>query len=326
MKQSILSLSLCAMLVSQVSWAAPLVIAHRGAPGYLPEHTMESTTLAFSQGADFIEQDVVISKDGVPVVLHDIHLDTVTNVADKFPERKRDDGRYYALDFTLDELKSLVVHERSDLNGKPVFKNRYQGSAQFTIATFEEQIELITELNRQFNKHIGFYPEIKSPAWHREQGVDISQIVLTTLRKHGLDDADKAIYVQCFDYAELKRVRNELGAKVKLIQLMAENDWNESPTDYDALRTPAGLKALAEVAQGIGPWIPQLIDMQTMQATGLVKKAHAAGLDVHPYTFRQDALPTGVTSQQTLDLLFKQLKVDGVFTDFTDTVVDYLHR
>ena len=326
MKKSILSLSLLGLLASQVAWAEPLVIAHRGASGYLPEHTMESTTLAFALGADFIEQDVVISKDGVPVVLHDIHLDTVSNVADKFPQRKRDDGRFYALDFTLAELKSLKVHERSTTDGKQIFKNRYQGSAEFTIATFEEQIELINQLNRQFGKNIGFYPEIKSPDWHREQGVDISKIVMETLRKHGLDDASKAIYVQCFDYAELKRLRHELGAKVKLIQLLGENDWGESPTDYDALRTPEKLKELATIAQGIGPWIPQLVDMQTLQSTGLVKRAHDAGLDVHPYTFRQDALPKGVTNKQTLDLLFKQLKVDGLFTDFTDTVVKYLEQ
>ncbi|MGY0593551.1 MAG: glycerophosphodiester phosphodiesterase family protein, partial [Paraglaciecola chathamensis] len=164
-----------------------------------------------------------------------------------------------------------------------------------------------------------------SPAWHREQGVDISKIVMKTLRKHDLDDAEKAIYVQCFDYAELKRLRNELGAKVKLIQLLGENDWGESPTDYDELRTPEKLKELAAVAQGIGPWIPQLVNMQTMQPTGLVKRAHEAGLDVHPYTFRQDALPQGISSQQALDLLFKQLKVDGLFTDFTDTVVNYVN-
>ena len=325
MKKSILSLALCALLSSHLAWADPLVIAHRGASGYLPEHTMESTTLAFALGADFIEQDVVISKDGVPVVLHDIHLDTVTDVAAKFPQRMRDDGRFYALDFTLAELKTLTVHERSTTEGKQVFKQRYQGNAQFSIATFEEQIELISQLNRQFGKNIGFYPEIKSPAWHREQGVDISKIVMKTLRKHDLDDAEKAIYVQCFDYAELKRLRHELGAKVKLIQLLGENDWGESPTDYDELRTPEKLKEVAAVAQGIGPWIPQLVNMQTMQPTGLVKRAHEAGLDVHPYTFRQDALPQGISSQQALDLLFKQLKVDGLFTDFTDTVVNYVN-
>ncbi|MFT6345062.1 MAG: glycerophosphoryl diester phosphodiesterase, partial [Paraglaciecola sp.] len=181
---------------SQVITAKPLVIAHRGASGYLPEHTLQSVALAYAQGADFIEQDLVVTKDSKIIVLHDIHLETVTNVEQVFPSRKRPDGRYYALDFTLAELKTLNVHERQDAQGKQVFPNRYQGKGTFQIATFEEQIELIQQLNRQLNKTTGFYPEIKSPAWHREQGVDISQLVMAVLRKHQLDDADKAIYVQ----------------------------------------------------------------------------------------------------------------------------------
>jgi glycerophosphoryl diester phosphodiesterase len=306
--------------------AKPLVIAHRGASGYLPEHTLEAVTLAFSMGADYIEQDLVLSKDLVPVVLHDIHLDTVTDVAQKFQARKREDGRYYALDFTLAELKTLRVHERTELDGLQVFPNRYKGKTNFTIATFAEGLELISELNRQFGKNIGYYPEIKSPAWHKAQGVDISVIVLAMLRQYGLDDANKAIYVQCFDFAETKRLRNELGAKVKLIQLIGENDWLESDTDYNQLMTPQGLAEVAKVAQGIGPWIPQLVDLQTTQATSLALNAHAAGLAIHPYTYRQDALPEGVTATQVLDMLFKQQKVDGLFSDFPDLVVDYLRQ
>jgi glycerophosphoryl diester phosphodiesterase len=309
---------------SQVIASKPLVIAHRGAPGYLPEHTLESATLAYALGADFIEQDLVVTKDLKLIVLHDIHLETVTNVEQVFPNRKREDGRYYALDFTLTELKTLNVHERQDAKGNQVFPNRYQGKGTFQIATFEEQIELIQQLNRQLNKNTGFYPEIKSPAWHKEQGVDISQLVMAVLRKHQLDDPNKAIYVQCFDFAETQRLRNDLNAKVKLIQLIAENDWLESPTDYDILKTQAGLKAIAKVAQGVGPWIPQLVDLKTMLPTAFVEQAHIAGLEVHPYTFRKDALPENINTQQTLQLLFKDLKVDGLFTDFTDTVVDYL--
>lgn len=325
MKLYLLGLLMIAF-TSQVIAAKPLVIAHRGAPGYLPEHTLESVILAYAQGADFIEQDLVATKDSKLIVLHDIHLETVTNVEQVFPSRKRQDGRYYALDFTLAELKTLNVHERQDAQGKQVFSNRYKGTGTFRIATFEEQIELIQQLNRQFNKTTGFYPEIKSPAWHREQGTDISQLVLAVLRTHGLDNADKAIYVQCFDFAETQRLRNDLGAKVKLIQLIGENDWLESPTDYNMLKTQAGLKAIAKVAQGIGPWIPQLIDLKTMQPTGYVKQAHIAGLQVHPYTFRKDALPDNLDPQQTLDLLFKKLKVDGLFTDFTDTAVNYFPK
>ena len=325
MKLYLLGLLILA-LTSQVIIAKPLVIAHRGAPGYLPEHTLESVTLAYSQGADFIEQDLVVTKDSKIVVLHDIHLETVTNVEQIFPSRKRLDGRYYALDFTLAELKSLHVHERQDVQGKQVFPHRYQGKDTFQIATFEEQIELIQQLNRQLNKTTGFYPEIKSPDWHKEQGVDISQLVIAILRKHNLDDADKAIYVQCFDFAETQRLRNDLKVKVKLIQLIGENDWQESPTDFDFLKTPLGLKAISKVAQGIGPWIPQLIDLKTMLPTVLVKQADIAGLQVHPYTFRKDALPGNFSQKQTLNMLFNELHVDGLFTDFTDTVVDYLAK
>jgi glycerophosphoryl diester phosphodiesterase len=310
--------------IAEATAAKPLVIAHRGAPGYLPEHTLESVTLAHAQGADFIEQDLIVTKDLKIIVLHDIHLETVTNVEQIFPNRKRQDGRYYALDFTLAELKTLSVHERQNAQGRQVFPKRYQGKSSFQIATFEEQIELIQQLNRQLNKVTGFYSEIKSPAWHKEQGVDISQLIMAILRKHNLDDADKAVYVQCFDFFETQRLRNELKVEVKLVQLIGENKWQESPTDFDFLKTPLGLEAIAKVAQGIGPWIPQLVDLKTMQATGFVKQAHIAGLQVHPYTFRKDELPDDVSPKQTLNMLFEGLKVDGIFTDFTDTVVAHL--
>ena len=323
MKYRLLSTLLCTVFFNSVA-AKPLVIAHRGASGYLPEHTLAASTLAYSMGADYIEQDLVLSKDLVPVVLHDIHLDTVTDVALKFPTRHREDGRYYALDFTVAELKTLDVHERTELDGSPVFANRYQGKASFKIATFAESLELIAQLNRQFKRDVGYYPEIKSPAWHREQGADISKIVMTMLREYQLDDPSKAIYVQCFDYAEIKRLRNELGAKVKLVQLIGDNSWGESDTDYDALLNPQNMAELARYVQGIGPWLPQVFDLNAGQATPLVSQAHNLGLQVHPYTFRQDALPPGVSSEQILNILFNQLKVDGLFTDFSDTVVRFL--
>lgn len=310
------------------SFANPLVIAHRGASGYLPEHTKEALVMAYMQNADYIEQDLVLTKDNVPIVLHDIHLETGTNVEQVFPDRAREDGRFYAIDFTLAEIKQLDVHERTGQDGKQVFANRYSGSASFKVATFEEQLEMIKQLNRQFGRNVGWYPEIKSPAWHRSEGKDISAIVLEIIHSHGLDDKNANIYVQCFDFAETKRIRHELGAKVKLVQLLAENDWGESKSDYDYLKTEAGLKAIAQVADGIGPWMMQLVTFSEngIHPTTLVPQAKAAGLSIHPYTFRKDQLPPGVTVNQTLDLLFKQLQVDGVFTDFTDTVVDYLNQ
>lgn len=325
MKRRLLGLVLASCFVTG-SFAEPIVIAHRGASGYLPEHTLEAATLAYAQGADYIEQDLVLSKDLVPVVLHDIHLDTVTDVATQYPQRHRDDGRYYVYDFTLAELKTLNVHERTELDGKQVFAHRYQGKASFKIATFAEQLELIGQLNRQFKRQVGYYPEIKSPAWHQQQGADISLIVLTMLRDYGLDDANKAIYVQCFDYAEIKRLRTELGAKVKLVQLIGDNSWGEADTDYTALQSPKMLAQVAKYAQGIGPWLPQVFDLTAGKPTALVNDAHQAGLQVHPYTFRQDALPAGVSSEQILTVLFNQVQVDGLFTDFSDTVVNFLQQ
>lgn len=311
------------LFLSATVCAKPVVVAHRGASGYLPEHTLEAAILAHAQGADFIEQDLVLSKDMVPVVLHDIHLETVTDVEQRFPERHRDDGRYYAYDFTLAELQTLRVHERQDAQGNQVFPQRYPGLSGYGIATFEQHIELISYLNARFGTNTGFYPEIKSPAWHKAQGADISKIVMEILNRHGLNSPDSAIFVQCFDFAETTRLREELGYRGKLVQLIGENDWGESATDYDYLKSDPGLAEIAKVADGIGPWIPQLIDLKTSEPTGYVARAHTAGLTVHPYTFRVDQLPPGVTPEMLLDVLFKQLKVDGVFTDFTDTVVGY---
>ncbi len=162
------------LLVCPAMAAEFAVIAHRGASGYLPEHTLPAKALAYGLGADFLEQDVVLTKDRHPIVLHDIHLDTVTDVADRFPERARADGRYYALDFTLAEIKTLAVHERWDhKNRQPVFAGRFPSENRLSVPTLAEEIELVQGLNTSTGRDVGIYPEIKKPAWHREQGYDI---------------------------------------------------------------------------------------------------------------------------------------------------------
>ena len=168
----------------------PIVIAHRGASGYLPEHTIAAAAMGYALGADFIEPDVVLSKDGAPVVLHDIHLDTVTNVRDVFPDRAHADGRYYAIDFTLEEIKRLRVNSRIDpRTGKPVYPNRYPaGKGDFQVPTLAEEIELVQGLNHSTGRNVGIYPEIKQPAWHQQQGQDITKIVLTVLSRNGYRD------------------------------------------------------------------------------------------------------------------------------------------
>ncbi|MBT0584817.1 glycerophosphodiester phosphodiesterase [Alteromonas oceanisediminis] len=306
--------------------SSPSVVAHRGASGYLPEHTLEAAVLAYNQGADYIEQDLVLSQDNVLIVLHDIHLERTTDVEHQFPNRAREDGRFYAIDFTLAELKQLHVHERANADGSLVFPNRYKGQAAFSLATFEEHIALVNTLNQVRGRNVGLYPEIKAPAWHRAEGKDISSQVLTVLKRHGYADADDPVLLQCFDFNEIKRIRHTLNSELRLIQLLAENSWQESNNDYDYLKTNEGLAEIAAVAQGIGPWFPHVYDVERSQATSLVTDAKKHGLLIHPYTFRADQLPANMTAPQTLDILFKQLEVDGVFTDHTDTVVGYLRR
>lgn len=297
------------------------VIAHRGASGYLPEHTLEAATLAFSLRPDFIEQDVVITKDDIPVVLHDIHLETVTNVEDVFPTRHRNDGRFYARDFTLEELHKLQVHERADSDGNQVFKNRYRGkNANFKVATLAEHFELISELNRQFGASVGVYPEVKSPAFHIKEGIDSSKIVIDTMNTYGFGGEHGNSYLQCFDFNEVKRIREILGYKGKVVMLIGENDWGESDTDYNWLRTQEGMEQVALYADGIGPWLGHLFDVVAMtkgetKAAKWVQYAHQNKLTIHPYTYREDALPSGMTSEQVLELLENVVHADGVFTD-----------
>ena len=302
-----------------------LVIAHRGASGYLPEHTLEAKALAYGMGADYLEQDVVATRDDELVVIHDIHLDRVSNVAEKFPHRKRDDGRFYVRDFDLAEIRTLRAWERRNDDGiSAVFPKRFPtGQGAFQIPTLREEIKLVQGLNKSTGRSVGIYVEIKKPAWHQAEGVDVSPLLLQLLDDAGYRTRDDLAFVQCFDASEVRRLRNELGCELKLVQLLGENDWGESDTDYDQLKTPAGLRSIAATADGVGPWIGQLIKMADIDgrpvSTGFVSAAHDAGLTVHPYTFRADELAPGFDSlQETIRWFVDELAIDGVFTDFPD--------
>ena len=149
------------------------VIAHRGACGYLPEHTLEAKAYAHALGADYIEQDIVATRDDELIVMHDIHLDRVTNVAERYPDRGREDGRFYVRDFDLEEIRSLVAWERRAADGvTAVFPNRFPtGVGAFRVPTLREEIKFIQGLNHSTGRQVGIYPEIKRPQWHRDEGV-----------------------------------------------------------------------------------------------------------------------------------------------------------
>lgn len=302
-----------------------LVIAHRGACGYLPEHTLEAKAYAHATGADYLEQDIVATRDDELIVLHDIHLDRVTDVRARFPDRQRSDGRYYARDFDLHEIRTLVACERRADDGvSAVFPTRFPDvPVPFRVPTFRDELCFIRGLNRSTGREVGVYPEIKRPAWHREQGVDISPLVLDLLDEFGYRSKSDPVYLQCFDAEELRRIRHDLGCGLKLVQLLADNSWGESATDYAALQTRQGLHELAQTADGIGPWFEQLAaprgDGGLPVPTRLAADAHAEGLTVHPYTFRADQLAAGFNSmQEMVRWSVETLHIDGLFSDFPE--------
>jgi glycerophosphoryl diester phosphodiesterase len=341
---------LLASSMSGIAQAADkIVIAHRGASGYLPEHTLPAKALAFAQGADYLEQDLVMTKDNELVVLHDHYLDRVTDVAERFPNRARADGRYYAIDFTLPEIKSLKFTEGFDIkDGKKVqsYPGRFpMGKSDFRIHTFQEELEFIQGLNKSTGKNVGIYPEIKAPWFHRQEGKDITTKVLEVLKQYGYTKKSDKVYLQCFDANELKRIKNtlepEMGMDLKLVQLIAYTDWNETAEQkadgtwqnysYDWMFKPGAMKEVAKYADGIGPDYHMLFaDSSTpknIKLTGMVKEAHANHMVVHPYTIRIDQLPKYATSaNQLFDIVFDKANVDGAFTDFPDLAVKFLEK
>ena len=305
------------------------VIAHRGASGYLPEHTLAAKSLAYAMGADFLEQDVVASRDDHLIILHDIHLDRVSNVATVFPLRARSDGRYYVRDFDLEELRRLAVYERfTSVPEEPVYPGRFPAaSGHFGINTLGEEIQLVLGLNRSTSGTMGIYPEIKSPAWHHREGVDLATLLLKELRRYGYTGPHDRIFVQCFDAVELRRVREELHCELPLVQLIGEDEWGESDTDYSYLITPHGLAEVAQYANAIGPWTGQMYELTQGEprVTGLAGNAQQAGLTVHPYTFRVDELAPGFKDFASMVRWFVQhTNIDGLFTDFPDQAMAIL--
>jgi glycerophosphoryl diester phosphodiesterase len=311
---------------------SPIVIAHRGASGYLPEHTLVAKAYAHAAGADYLEQDVVLTRDDVPVVFHDLVLQEVTDVAHRFPDRCRDDGQWYVVDLDFAELQTLRVHERVlPVTGAPVYAGRFHERLDLRIRSLAEELSFIRGLNAATGRHAGIYTEVKSPAWHRAEGKDLSPLVLATLAEYGYVGPEDDVWLQCFDAKELLRIKHKLHCRLKLVQLIGENDWLESDNDYGAMRTQEGLAEVARYAQGIGPWIPHIVTWPSPGAdpvcSSLVEDAHAVGLDVHPYTFRCDDLPEhSADAESAHRALFDVAGIDGLFTDFSDVTLQFVGR
>lgn len=327
------SVALSPAAVNAQSASDKIVVAHRGASGYLPEHTLPAKAMAYAMGAHYVEQDVVMTKDDQLIVLHDITLDRTTDVAEQFPGRAREDGRHYVVDFTLAEIMTLRVTEgynvetgEKQLN----YPTRFPLFAStFRVNTLAEEIEMIQGLNVSTGKNIGIYPEIKSPAFHLSEGKDLGRAVVSVLKDYGYTRKEHLAYVQTFEFEELKRLHDEilpeLGVELKLVQLLdggAQNEW---------MQTADGVALIAQYADGLGPEKGMIIDRDStknnLRISGLVGFAHNNGMQVHPYTFRLDEghVPAYADSfEDMLELFYFTAGVDGLFTDFPDRAVEYL--
>ena len=289
----------------------PLVIAHRGASGYLPEHTTEAAAYAHALHSDFIEQDVVQTKDGHLVVLHDVTLNAITDVASQYPERGRD-GRHYVYDLTLSEVRTLRVQERHRLKSSKRFP---PALGRFRISTLEEHIQLIQGMNRSTGVDTGLYIEIKKPADHRKQGLDPAKELLRLLQQYGYSTREDNIWIQCFDAVEVRRLRTELDCQLPLVQLFGSAPTDEQLMEAGKVVDAVGIPVSA-VLTGVREEVPQLTDV--------IARAHESALVVHVWTHRDDQLPRGVkSSEQLLDWLVVRSGASGIFTDHPDVVLKY---
>lgn len=342
--------------------AAPLVIAHRGASGYRPEHTLESYQLAIEMGADFIEPDLVSTRDGHLVARHEPEIGTTTDVASRpeFADRKRTalvDGitvtGWFTVDFTLAELRTLRA-----IQPRPDRSKEFDG--KFLIPTLEDIIDLARRESAARGRTIGIYPETKHPTWHCEQGLPLEPRLLATLAAVGWTKHESPVFIQSFESGNLRWLRSR--TEVRLIQLLdggelrddgsvaPRPEWRSPgkcdlypqgkiPQDFTQRTT---FEAFRSYADGVGPWKRHLIgtrrtdpsdsterSRRVIAPTSFVELAHQAGLQVHPWTFRNEAIHLAadyggdpVAEYQA----FRDLGVDAVFSDFPDTAVAAFSR
>ncbi len=323
-----------------------LVIGHRGASGYRPEHTLASYELAARMGADYLEPDLVVTRDGVLVCRHEPEIGGTTDVASRpeFAGRKTTkqlDGvavtGWFAEDFTLAELKTLRAVERLPA----VRQHNTLYDRRFEVPTFAELLRLRARLSAELGRELGVYPETKHPTYFQRLGLPLERRLLRVLRGAGLDHPGAPVFVQSFEVSNLRELRR-LGLRTPVVQLLSASGApydtvarGEGPT-YAELASPAGLARVARYADGVGPEksqvIPRLPDGRLGTPSALVRDAHDAGLLVHPYTFRAEntflpadyrvgSVPSDYGRAVDEQLAFLAAGVDGVFTDNPDVGV-----
>ncbi len=314
----------------------PIIVGHRGACGYTPEHTLHSYQMAIDMKADYIEPDLVMTKDKVLIARHENEISETTNVAEKFPDRKatkkidgKDKTGWFTEDFTLAEIKTLRAKERLPFRSAND-NNKYE------IPTFSEILELVKAQSKKTGRKIGVYPEVKHPSYFKSIGLPLEKALVEELTKNKMNTAKSPVIIQSFELSSLK----ELKGMTPHFLLFLIDDPQEIPYDhvltnnkktYLDLMTPEELKNIKKIADGIGPHknylIPEGKDKKLMPPTALLQAAHAVGLKVHIYTFRNDKEYFNAEyngNPENEYHRFFALGIDGLFSDFPDTAVKAL--
>jgi glycerophosphoryl diester phosphodiesterase len=322
-----------ATLSASADTGKPLVLGHRGAAGHLPEHTRAGYELAIKMGADFIEPDLVPTKDGALIARHENNITDTTDAAIKFPERnatKTINGKvvkgWFTEDFTLAEIKTLRARERLDIRS-------HANDGTQEILTLQEVIDIARKGSQETGRVIGIYPETKNPTYFRSIGLPLEESLVKILKANGYDDPQAPCFIQSFEYQNLQDLRKMISTPI----IFLLEDAKRQPYDfvvkgdkrtYGDLTRPEELEKIATFANGIGPTkrliVPQNADKSLAAPTTLVADAHRAGLKVHPFTFRDEAVflaPDYRNDPLQEYLQFYKLGVDGLFSDFADTAV-----
>lgn len=313
----------------------PLIIGHRGASGHRPEHTLASYDLAITMGADYVEPDLVMTRDHALIARHENEIGGTTDVATKFPDRKRTqtiDGSsvtgWFTEDFTLAELRTLRARER-------IATRSHVYDGQFLVPTFDEILDLVRRRERETGRTIGVYPETKHPTHFRSIGLPLEDSLLAVLARHGFRSKDDAVFIQSFEVGNLKELHAR--TSIRLVQLLniegappdlAMAGDKRSATDFV---TPASFRDIATYAYAIGAHKALVIPPRSPGAspapTSLVRDAHAAGLAVHVWTMRSDAPFLGAEYRGDPAMEWRDFAdagVDGIFGDFPDVGVKAL--
>ncbi|MFJ1766165.1 glycerophosphodiester phosphodiesterase [Amycolatopsis sp. NPDC088138] len=327
----------------------PVIIGHRGAPGYRPEHTLASYELAYRMGVSWVDVDLVPTKDGQLVARHEPEIGGTTDVAQhpEFANRKKTlviDGvsttGWFTQDFTLAELKTLRAVERIPANRphNTLYNGRYQ------IASFQEVLDLTKRLGKELHRTLGTYPEVKHSTFFQSIGNPVEPKLVSALKKNGLDRPDAPAIIQSFEVSNLialhKQVRTPLLQLTSATGAPADFVASGDKRTYADLVTASGLREVAKYAKYLGPDKAQIIPLDAAgnltKPSSIVADAHKAGLKVQPYTFRNENpfLPANLRSSAepdaygdvfTEEAAFLKAGVDGFFADQADTALESLH-